>query len=79
VDAFARWLPIGRKVIETARQAEQEAAGKVDNARVVLRLARAACRSVETLVEARSERVRQTEDRKTQQEMDEIAGRSRLP
>ena len=79
VDAFARWLPVGRKAVETARQAEQEAAGKVDNARIVLGLARAACRAVEALVEARDEHIRQVEDRKTQQEMDEIAGRSRLP
>lgn len=78
VDAFAKWLPIGRKAIETARQAEQEAPGRVDNARVVLGLARAAYRSVETLIEIRTEQIRQTQDRKAQQETDEIGGRPRL-
>ena len=78
VDAFARWLPVGRRAVETARQAEREASGNVDNARIVLGLARAACRSVEKLIEIRTEQDRQTQDRKAQLETDEVAGRSRL-
>ena len=78
VDAFARWLPVGRKAIETARRAEQEASGRVDNARVVLTLARAAHRSVEALVELRVGEARLGQERKAQQETDEIAGRPRL-
>ena len=78
VDAFARWLPVGRRAIETARRAEQEASGSVNNARVVLGLARAACRSVEKLIEIRTEQARQTHDRKAQLETDEVGGRSRL-
>ncbi len=78
VDTFARWLPIGRKAVETARRAEQEASGQVDNARVILTLARAAHRSVEALVELRIDQLRLVQERKSQQEIDEIAGRPRL-
>jgi len=78
VDAFARWLPIGRKAIEMARAAEQEASGRVDNTRVVLGLARAASRAVETLVANRNEEANLIRERKAQREMDETASRSRL-
>lgn len=78
VDAFARWLPIGRKAIEMARAAEQEASGRVDNTRVVLGLARAASRAVETLVGNRNEDANLIRERKAQREMDETASRSRL-
>ena len=78
VDAFARWLPVGRKAVEQARLAEQEASGDMDRTRVVLGLARAAYRSVELLIEKRAEQASQAQDRKEQQAMDEIASR-RLP
>ncbi len=77
VDAFARWLPVGRKAIEAARLAEQEACGEVDRNRVVLGLARAAHRAVELLIEKRTEEQRQLRDRKAQQEMDDLGGRAR--
>ena len=75
VDAFARWLPIGRRAVEQARLAEQEAAGEMDRTRIVLGLARAAYRSVELLIEKRAELARQSRERKEQQETDEVAGR----
>jgi flagellar protein FliJ len=78
VDAFARWLPIGRKAVEAARAAEQEAAGEVDRARVVLGLARAAHRSVELLAEKRAEEARRVQDHRAQQAMDDLARRPRL-
>lgn len=79
VDAFARWLPIGREAVATARGAEQEASGDMDRARVVLGLARAAYRSVELLIEKRTEEARQLRDRKEQQAMDELGTRRLLP
>lgn len=79
VDAFARWLPIGREAVATARGAEQEASGDMDRARVVLGLARAAYRSVELLIERRTEEARQLRDRKEQQAMDELGTRRLLP
>ncbi len=77
VDAFARWLPVGRKAIETARLSEQEACGEVDRSRVVLGLARAAHRAVELLLEKRTEKERQLRNRKAQQEMDDLGSRAR--
>ncbi len=77
VDAFARWLPVGRKAIEAACLAEQEACGEVDRSRVVLGLARAAHRAVELLMEKRNEEERLLHERKAQQEMDDLGGRAR--
>ena len=77
VDAFARWLPVGRKAIETATIAEHEASGEVDRARVVLGLARAAHRAVELLMEKRGDEERRLQDGRTQREMDDLGGRAR--
>ena len=77
VDAFARWLPVGRKAIEVACLAEQEACGEVDRARIVLGLARAAHRAVELLMEKRTEEERRLRDCKVQREMDDLGGRMR--
>ena len=77
VDAFARWLPIGRKAIEVACLAEQEASGEVDRARIVLGLEGASHRAVELLMEKRIEERRRLRDGKLQQEMDDLGGRSR--
>ncbi len=76
VDAFARWLPVGRKAVEEARAAEAEASDDVDRARIVLGLTRAAYRAVELLVEKRAEETRLQESRKAQQAMDEVGRRS---
>lgn len=78
VDAFARWLPVGRRAVEQARLAEQEASGDVDRTRIVLGLARAAYRSVELLIEKRAEQARLVRENKEQQAMDEIGSR-RMP
>ena len=77
VDAFARWLPVGRKAIDVACQAEQEAFGEVDRARIVLGLARAAHRAVELLMEKRTAEERRLRDCKLQREMDDLGGRAR--
>ncbi len=76
VDAFARWLPIGRGAVESAREAEQEAVGELDRARIVLGLARAAHRSVELLIEKRTHETELLQGRKSQQVMDEIGSRA---
>ena len=78
VDAFARWLPIGRKTVEIARAAEQEASGEVDRARILLGLTRGAHRSVELLIEKRSAEQALHQERKAQQAMDDLASRVRL-
>ena len=75
VDAFARWLPVGRDAVERARAAEQEAAAELDRARVVLGLTRAAMRSVELLIEKRAQETKTLQDRKDQSAMDELGSR----
>ncbi len=75
VNAFARWLPVGRGAIEAAAQAEQEAAAEVDRARVVMGLTRAAHRAVELLVQTRGEERRRLQEQNSQRELDEFRGR----
>jgi flagellar export protein FliJ len=77
VDAFARWLPVGRKVVALARAAEQDASAEVDRTRVLLGLARAAHRSVKALIEKRNEEAAHEQERKAQHVMDDLAGRAR--
>ena len=79
VDAFARWLPIGRQAVATARAAEQEATSEVDRSRILLGLSRAAHRSVELLIEKRDDEARQTQDRRLQHAIDDLAGRRVRP
>ena len=73
VDAFARWLPVGRRAIETARGLHQAASAAVDQARVVLTVSRAAHRSVETLIEEQHDAAEHAVGLKLQREMDDLA------
>ncbi|TLU71619.1 flagellar FliJ family protein [Lichenicoccus roseus] len=77
VDAFARWLPIGRKAIGEALIACQVAAAEVDHARTVLTLSRAGHRSVEMLMEKQTLQTAAEAAIRTQREMDDLALRLR--
>nr|WP_321984954.1 flagellar FliJ family protein [uncultured Lichenicoccus sp.] len=77
VDAFARWLPIGRQAIAKALTVQQTATFAVDQARVVLNLTRAAHRSVETLIEKQRHAADRETGLKLQRESDELASQLR--
>ncbi len=78
VELFARWLPIGRRALAQAREAERAATTELDRARVVLGLARAAAAAVESLIEQRAAEQRLEDGHKDQRLMDE-AGRRWMP
>ncbi|WP_428377472.1 hypothetical protein [Lichenicoccus sp.] len=73
VDAFARWLPVGRRAIAAALATQQAANATVDHARAVLTLSRAAHRSVETLIEKRSVALDLEAGLRLQREFDDLA------
>ena len=78
VETFARWLPIGRRTLAQARDAQRTATAGLDRARVLLGLARAAVTAVESLIEQRQAEERLEEARKEQLLLDE-AGRRPAP
>ena len=77
VETFARWLPVGRRMLAQARDAQSMATTELDRARAVLGLARAAVGAVESLIEQRGVEARVEEGRKEQLILDEL-GRRRV-
>lgn len=77
VEAFAKWLPVGRKRISDAHLKQREATMTLDRVRAVLTLARASARAVETLMETRAAEQARGRTRKEQIELDEFALRCR--
>lgn len=78
VETFARWLPVGRRLLKHAHDAQKEATSELDRARAVLALARSGVRTVELMIEQRTEERRQEENRREQRILDEV-GRQRTP
>ncbi|WP_419727858.1 flagellar export protein FliJ [Lichenicola sp.] len=76
VEAFARWLPLGRRAIKQAHEALRDATSRLDQARAILTLARSGVRTVESLDAQRKDERRQEEDRRAQHELDEIGART---
>ncbi|MBS1084703.1 flagellar export protein FliJ [Gluconobacter sphaericus] len=75
VEAFSRWLPVGRQVVLDARERCREAAMDREAVRSALIAARAAMEAVKTLWEEQKEEERQTDLRKEQNVLDELAVR----
>ena len=75
VESFARWLPVGRRTVAQARNAQRAATTELDRARAVLALARAAVSAVESLMEQRQVEERAEEGRKEQLILDEVGRR----
>ena len=76
VETFARWLPIGRRTLAQARDAQRVATAELDRARVLLGLARAAVAAVESMIEQRQTEQRFEEGRREQLLLDEASRRS---
>jgi flagellar export protein FliJ len=72
VESFARWLPVGRKRVTDAYNAQKESTATLDRLRAVLALARAGVRSVETLIENKQRETDMVAQRKEQQVLDDI-------
>lgn len=75
VEAYATWLPVGRAQAAAARAAHDRVRCEVAMARAALTVARGAAEAAQQLLDTRAgERMREVE-RRSQAEMDEIAGR----
>ncbi len=71
VEVFARWLPVGRRNLKRAHDAQRDATAALDCARAMLALARAGVRSVECLIEERQTERMLEEGRREQRILDE--------
>jgi len=75
VEAFSRWLPLGRKAVAEAQARCREAALDRETVRAALIAARAAMEAVKTLRDEQKEEERQADLRKEQNVLDELAVR----
>lgn len=78
VEAFARWLPIGRNTLQQAHDARRDATAELDRVRAFLTLARSSVRAVETLIEQREQEEQLEAQRKEQRVLDELGCRRPL-
>jgi len=72
VEAFAIWLPVGRRALKLARERERAAALDKSYARSALILAQAAVRAVETVVEERAQSEMKAATRHEQAMLDDM-------
>ena len=75
VEAFAAWLPVGRRQLDRTRHAETLAANATERARAVTSLARAAAEAAQALLERREAEAEREAQRKAQLELDEMGRR----
>ncbi|GBR70061.1 flagellar export protein FliJ [Gluconobacter kanchanaburiensis] len=73
VEAFSRWLPLGRKAVADAQDRCREAAVDRETVRSALIAARAAMEAVKTVRQERQEEERQADLRKEQNVLDELS------
>ena len=75
VETFARWLPVGRRALKQAHDAQRDATAMLDQARAILALARSGVRTVESLIEQRREEQQLEDNRRDQRALDEVGHR----
>ncbi len=75
VETFARWLPVGRRALKQAHEAQRDATAMLDQARAVLALARSGVRTVESLIEQRRAERQLEDNRRDQRALDEVGSR----
>lgn len=78
VEAFARWLPVGRRHLNKAHDDQRVATAELDRVRAVLTLARSGVKAVERMIEQRDLGLRQEQQRREQAVMDELGSRRTL-
>lgn len=79
VEAYSRWLPVGRAALEQARRREEEAAVDVEASRTRVNLARVALEAAEKLAEMRANEERARRERREQAQINDLAARRRPP
>lgn len=79
VEAYGRWLPIGRAAAKRARAAHDAALATVTFDRAVLAAARAGAEAADLLLAGRAAARAALAETRAQQALDEIAGRPHKP
>jgi flagellar FliJ protein len=77
VEAYARWLPVGRAQVTAAQAAADRASSEVALARAALTVARAAAESADSLLTRRRDAAQVEVLRREQIQTDEVAGRAK--
>ncbi|NHN84101.1 hypothetical protein GOB93_05515 [Acetobacter musti] len=75
VEAYSRWLPIGRAALDRARALEQDAASGVQASRTRVNMARSALEVAEKLAESRAREAQARADRQEQNMIDDLSAR----
>lgn len=75
VEAYSRWLPIGRIALDKARLSEQDAAMEVEACRTRVNMARSALEAAEKLAEIRAKEQQELAQKKEQVMLDDLAMR----
>lgn len=76
VEAFAAWLPQGRKAVAQAHAAHDDASAATVRARAVVAAARASAEAADRLLASRNAERAADAARRAQVETDEVAGRT---
>ncbi|BCI65924.1 flagellar FliJ family protein [Acetobacter aceti] len=75
VEAYSRWLPIGRAVLDKARSREQDASMEVESCRTRVNMARSALEAAEKLAEMKAKEQQELAQKKEQAMLDDLAMR----
>ncbi|MCH4092111.1 flagellar FliJ family protein [Acetobacter sp.] len=75
VEAYSRWLPIGRAALDKARLSEQDASMEVESCRTRVNMARSALEAAEKLAEMQAKERRELAQKKEQAMLDDLAMR----
>lgn len=75
VEAFAAWLPVGRRAVVEAREADARAGAATVQARAVLAVARASAEAADRLLASRAAEREAEAARRAQAALDEAAAR----
>ncbi|NHN88442.1 flagellar FliJ family protein [Acetobacter conturbans] len=75
VEAYSRWLPIGRAALDRARAREQDAALDVESCRTRVNLARSALEAAQKLAEKRAKEEQELAQKREQAMLDDLSAR----
>ena len=75
VEAYSRWLPVGRVALDKARLSEQDASMEVESCRTRVNMARSALEAAEKLAEMRAKEQQELAQKKEQAMLDDLAMR----
>ncbi|MFT8895739.1 MAG: flagellar FliJ family protein [Acetobacter sp.] len=75
VEAYSRWLPIGRAALDKARLREQDASMEVESCRTRVNMARSALEAAEKLAEMKAKEQQELAQKKEQAMLDDLAMR----